>query len=82
MHLNFYRFLLSILLLLLLLAGCGPSLEELRARRIVEPSLVDIFQNLPHPPIAKVRMHGESGKVKSFCNHRWHERLQPPLPSH
>lgn len=55
MHLSFYRLLLS--MLLLLLAGCGPSAEELRARKIVEPALVDIFHRLPHPPIAKVRMH-------------------------
>jgi len=45
------------LLLLLPLAACGPSSEEFRARKIVEPSVVGIFQSLPHPPIAKVPMH-------------------------
>jgi hypothetical protein len=39
----------GLLLLIPLLASCGPSPGEIRARKIVEPSVVSIFKKLPHP---------------------------------
>lgn len=53
MRLSFY----GSLLLFPLLASCGPSSEEVRAREIVEPAVVGIFQRLPHPTITP--MHSD-----------------------